>query len=338
MSLSNFFSNINRFFPTPRYLTFDPVAIDVLPTSIRLMKLDRKKEGLIPEIYREIKLKTPIDIAEINNNTEIDTNAFKEVLDVLKMLKKEYKLKYIISSLPERKTYIFRTRLPKESSGSIASAILFSLEENVPLPAKDVNFDYFVLDDSEYGVDVVVNVFPKEIISVYTNMFNKAGLYPISYLAESTAFANAVINNKDDNAYLLIRLLEERIGIAIVEDGVVQYTSTISVSAKDVTENYQSEAATELSEELNKILIFWFTSKKDPVSHEKIQTAIVTGEYATAPGMQEFLERHLKINVETGNVWTNCFSTKTHIPQIDQKESLNFSVSIGLALMAINHA
>jgi Tfp pilus assembly PilM family ATPase len=338
MSSGNFFSHINRFFPTPRYLTFDPVAIDILPTSIRLMKLKHDKFGLIPDFYKEIKLKTPIDITQINNEKEINTTAFKEVLDILKKLKKDYKLKYVVSSLPEGKTYIFRTRLPKESSGSIASAILFSLEENVPLPAKDVNFDYFVLDDSEEGVDVVVNVFPKNIIRIYTNLFKRSGLYPISYQAESTAFADAVVNKKDENPYLLIRLLEERIGIAIVEDGIVQYASTISVSAKDVVENYDSDAAAELSEALNKVLIFWFTSKKDPISHEKIQTALITGEYSTHAGIQEFLERHLKINVEVGNVWSNCFSTKEYIPLLGQKESLNFSVAVGLALRAIKHA
>ena len=180
MSSSSFFSHISRFFPTPRYLTFDPVAIDILPNSIRIMKLKKIKEGLVPDIYKEVKLKTPIDITEINDEKEINTEAFREVLDVLVKFRQDYKIKYVVSALPEAKTYIFRTRLPKESSGSIAAAILFSLEENVPLPAKDVNFDYFVLSDTQEGVDVVVNVFPKNIIGIYTNLFKRAGLYPIS--------------------------------------------------------------------------------------------------------------------------------------------------------------
>jgi len=332
-------SKLDSFFPTPRYLNFDPVAIDILPTSIRLMKLKVSKNGLVPAFYKEVRLKNKVDITEINNDKTVNTEAVREVIDVLKSLKKEFKLKYVVSSLPELKTYTFRTQLPKEASKKLSSAIRFGLEENVPLSVDDVNFDYSVIEsDDSNEVDVVVSVFPKSIINVYTKILKSAGLYPLAFEAESSALAGSVITEGDKEPYLLVRLLEERIGLAIVEDGVVQYASTLQINAKKVSEDFKSKEATDLSEALNKLLIFWFTSKKDPVSHDKIQTVFVTGEYATAPGIQEFLERHLKINVEVANIWSNCFSTDKHIPEINQKDALNFSVAIGLSIKGIKHA
>ncbi len=340
--LKPFFPKLDCFFPTPKFLSFNPVAIDISPNYVRVMQLNQTTKGLIPKFYKEIKLKNRCDITEIGGKKDINTEAVKEVLDALRSLKKEFKLKYIICSLPEVKTYIFRTQLPAEAASDVASAVRFSLEENVPLKVDTVNFDYFVVDsDEERGqgapIDVVVNVFPKGIIMAYTKVLKMAGLFPLSFQAESVALSRALVPLNDRHAYLLIRLLEDRVGVAIVEDEAVQYASSMNISAKDISEKYDGEAALELREELNKLLVFWFTNKKNVVQHDKIQTVLITGEYAKANGMEEFLERHLKVNVEVGNVWSNCFSTDKFIPNIKQKDALNFSVAIGLAIKAIRH-
>lgn len=327
-------------FPIPRYLSFNPVAVDISPHHVRVMQLSQTRLGLIPKFYKEIKLKNRCDIGEIGGNNDINTEAVKEILDALKDLKKEFKLKYVTCSLPEVKTYIFRTQLPAQAESDVASAVRFGLEENVPLKVDTVNFDYFVVKpdeerDPSEPFDVVVNVFPKGIINAYTKVLKMSGLFPLSFQAESVALSRALVPVDDRHAYLLIRLLEDRVGVAIIEDEAVQYASSINISAKEISEDYGGAAAMELKEALNKLLVFWFTNKKSAIQHDKIQIALITGEYAKAKGMEEFLESHLKINIEIGNVWSNCFSTEKYIPDIKQKDALNFSVAIGLAIKGI---
>jgi Tfp pilus assembly PilM family ATPase len=332
---------IDNTFPTPRYLNFDPVAIDIAPKKIRLMKMRQKGDIIVPEIYKEIPLSKTYDLYAIDSIADINQQELKEVIDVLKSLKEEFDLSYVIVSLPEFKNYIFRMQLPAEARSDISSAILFSIEENVPLSAHDVNFDFMVINkeaaDSE-DVDLVVNVFPKKVINVYTKIMNLAGLEPISFRSESVAFADAVIENGDKTPYLLARILEDRINLAISEDGAVQYTSSIKIDMKKVLADYDSKEASELRETLNKILIFWFTDKNNKYQHQKIETALIAGDFAAAPGMQEFLERHLRINVELANVWVNCFESKDFIPSLNREESLKYVVASGMAQKGVRQS
>jgi Tfp pilus assembly PilM family ATPase len=46
--------------------------------------------------------------------------------------------------LPEEKAYLFTTSIPKVAQKDIRSAIEFKMEENVPIPASDLVFDFLV--------------------------------------------------------------------------------------------------------------------------------------------------------------------------------------------------
>jgi len=338
---SEILQKIDRFFPTPKFLSFEPVAIDITPRSIRLMSLKKSKHGLIPKFYKEVKLKHKCDISSFGEDKEIDTEAYTEVIEILKKLKKEFKLKYVVVSLPETKTYIYRAKLPAESASDLASAIRFGLEENVPLSVDDVNFDYFVIENkisSDEDLDVVVSVFPKKIINLYTKVLKKADLFPLSFQSESVSISRSVVKKGDKETYLLLRFLKDQVNVGVVEDGAIQYASIVQIDTEKVVGDFSSEEANILNESLNKVLIFWFTNKNDNIQHKKIGTAIVTGSYANSDGMQEFLEKKLKIKVQVADVWSNCFSLDDYVPKMKKDEALNYAGSIGLAIKGNTHA
>jgi Tfp pilus assembly PilM family ATPase len=339
--LTDFLKKIDRFFPTPKFLSFDPVAIDITPRAIRMMALKKTDVGLVPRIYKEVKLKDKNELSTFKDEEEIDLKPLSEVVNVLKELKKEFKLKYVVVSLPETNTYIYRTKLPAESASDLASAIRFGLEENVPLAVDTVNFDYFVIDNKRKpgeDLDVVVSVFPKKIINVYTNVLKKAGLFPLSFQSESVSIYRSVVKKGDKQTYLLLRFLKDQVNVGVVEDGAIQYASIVNVDMDKVIADFNSEEAQELNEALNKVLIFWFTNKQDKAQHKKIDTALITGSYVFSPGIQQFLERKLKIKIEVANVWVNCFSTNDYIPDMKKEEAINYAGPIGLAIKGIRHA
>ncbi len=328
-------SFLNRAFPTPKYLSLDPVALDITPFEIRVMKLKPAKFGLVPEFYKTIPFNGVCDLTD-NEITAEDTNC---VVTALRKVKDELKLKHVIVALPEQKNYIFNTTFPHTAVSDIASAVRFSLEENVPIDYSELNFDYYVVDsiESQKDIEVVVSVFPKSIIQSYTDILEQAGLTPISFVSESTSLANALVPRGDDKPYLIIRMLEDRVNIAIVQKQIVQYTSTLNVRTKEILDSFEGPAAKELKESLNKLLIFWFTSRSVASEHKKIEDAIIVGKCAYKEGAVEFLEKNLKISVEIGNVWVNAFSADNYIPSLHKKESLDYAVSVGLALTASHY-
>jgi len=338
---SDLLQKIDSYFPTPKFLTFNLASIDITPRSIKIMKLKKSKYGLIPDFYKEVKLENKNNLASFEKNFDISNPAFKEVIQKLKKLKNEFDLEYVVVSLPETKTYIYRTKFPRESAGNLAQVIRFSIEENVPLKADEVNFDYFVINrdrDVNDDVDVVVSVFPKTVIDLYTKILKLSDLFPVSFQSEAISLSRSVIEKDDKEAYMILRFLEDQVNVGVVEGGAVQYASIIDTDIGKIVNDFKSDDAHSLGESLNKVLIYWFTNNKDLTQHKKIETVIVAGEYASDQKLVNFLEDKLKIDVEVADVWKNCFSLDKYIPEIEKKDSLKYAVSIGLAIKGIKHA
>jgi Tfp pilus assembly PilM family ATPase len=331
-SLNKIKVKLSHAFPAVDYLALSPVGIDITGSAVRLVKLEKSEDGYIPSIHKEVNFKELVKISDMDSVEQSDIEA---VVTVLKKLKNEYKLKYVVASLPEEKNYIYRITLPTQAIENIPSAIRFSLEENVPLSVKEVNFDYEIVEIDKEGIDTVVSVFPKDVVRFYTEILKKAGLTPLSFQSESVALSNAIITNQDKELYLLIRMLKDRVNVAVSESGAVQYTSTIMIDTEKVTNDLQGQEAKKLIQELNKILIYWFTSRKDAKEQHKIEKAIVVGKYALAEGLEDVLEGGLKLDVLTANPWTNCFDPQKHVPELNKEDALEYSVAIGLALKGI---
>lgn len=321
---------LSRLFPPPNYLTFAPAAIDFSVDAIRVLKFKKDKIGLVPDFYREYKLTQPCEILD----SEQDLQRCDEVRAILIALKKECNLKFVSVSLPESKTYIFKTSIPRDSISTAEETISFKIEENVPLDPQDVVFDYQIIDHKKNSstVDVVVSTLPKKVIGAYGTLFKQSGLMPISFESESQSLARAVVPENDDSSYLILNMTEGQIGIAIVESNTVQYTSSIPVSSKDVVSDFSGSEAEALKQQINKLLIYWFTNKEESHQREKIETVILAGPYSYAPGLVEYLEKHLAIRAQLANVWENCFDLNDYVPSLSMKDSLKFGVVIGMAL------
>ncbi len=270
-----FCSGVREHLPVPRYLSFNPAAIDVSSNTIRLMRLKKRKGNCVPGLYKEISLDHKYDVINISKNKDINSEEAKILIKTLSDLRKEFDLKFVGVTLPDVENYIYKIQLPVEAIKEIASAVKFSVEENVPVTVDEAVYDYTILQDDELfkkgKIDVIVNVFPKNIIAVYTEILKQAGLTPVSFQSESAALAHSVVRTGDNEPYLLIRLVDNRINVTIVERNIAQYSSSVSVNIKDVLSDQNGTKATELKTALNKVLIFWFTNRNFGEEHKKIK-------------------------------------------------------------------
>lgn len=320
-----------KFFPVPSFLSLDPVGIDISLRSVRVMRLKHSKYGFVPDKYKEVILKEKCELLE----KQEDLQNCNELRNALRQLKKEFNLNFVTISLPELKTYIFRTVLPIESLSSIDVALAGKIQENVPLDTSEIVYDYVIsnIDKNKSFIDVVVTVLPKSVIETYTKLFKEEGLTPLAFESESQSVARAVVAEGDNTPYLLINFGHAKISFAIVENGTVNYTSSLPYSAELIVNNFDSPEAQLLKLTLNKLLIYWFTNKHNPDQNEQITNAIITGSFADSPGLSTFLEKHLHVNVSIANVWKNCFDLNEYVPELDLKTSLQYNTAVGLALI-----
>ena len=95
------------------------------------------------------------------------------------------------------------------------------------------------------------------------------------------------------------------------------------------------EVATTFKDSINKVIIYWFTSKEIHKQSSKIENIILTGESIDSSGIINFLESNLFVNATFANVWKNCFDIHEYIPKVSKKDSLKYATSIGLSLFKI---
>lgn len=293
-----------------------------------------------------------------------------EVMRMLRGLKEEYGLNFVNVSIPEEKTYLFSTQIPRLNDEEARDAIELKLEENVPISAKEAVFDYLPVERENNlpnFMNVIVSVVPEKVALAYAKVVSGAGLTPLSFEIRAQAVAKSVVSRNNKKATILVNFGEFSTSLSIISLGIVMFTSTVPVGGKTITEaigkqfNFSGGEAetfkekglppdkkkqTEfllavvnslslLKDEIGKLVIFWQThnEKFEGKPDGKINDIILCGSNAVLPGViEEYLSEALGMRTELANVWGNLFSFDDYIPPIKFRDSLDYAAAIGLAL------
>jgi hypothetical protein len=179
-------------------MSMSHVGIDISANNIRYLELIKTAEGLVLGRYGIQKIPTPISF-----NEPLISN--KDLVAGLKKIQRANKFEFVEVSIPEDKSYLFTTEIPSGDEDVIRSHIEFHLEENVPIPLNEAVFDYHVIHrDDKKGVNFAsVSVVPQQVIDQYIEVFEEAGMIPVSFLIENQALTKAIIPEDDDCMYLV---------------------------------------------------------------------------------------------------------------------------------------
>ncbi len=340
------------FFPTPKFITMPSVGLSLVDENIFFVNLTRSKGGkLILKNYSEGQIPgTTIQNGDIKNP--------KELVEALNNFREKNNISFIKASLPDEKAFLFRTTIPKMSLPEIREALQFKIEENVPLMANEAIFDFQVLpweDPEAKEIQVVVSVISEEVVFNYLNIFKESGLKPLLFEIESQSIARAVIEKTDMRPYIIINAGKKKVGIYIVDRGLVQFTSNLNLSDdffssltfshKEENVRYKDEQAIVyarsadaeriLKDEVDKLLAYW--SSFNPTSKAKIEKIILCGEGALHPNIKNYFKTYFSFPVELANVWINAFSLDNTVPDMTFEESFKYVSAIGLALPHNTH-
>lgn len=311
--LSKFF----QLFDTPKYIDTNCAGISISDNHIRFIDFKNNKDGLYLSKYGEYSLSEGSIVAGNINNPE-------EIQNVLNKIKQTTQIENVRACIPEEQVYLFEMDLddnvsPKDAMG----AIEFKIEDNVPLPASEVIFDYFLQKEPDNKIQAVVSALPRKIVLAYEELFVKAGFNLYSMGIESQSIASSVIPVFDNHINIIVRFSIDKVGVYIVCDRVVHFTSTFSYVG-DTNVNIEM-----ISSEIKKIINYWNSTRDD--QKFKISEIFVCGENFD-PSITEKLFNSTSIKTTLPNVWQNVFDIKKSVPDISFKDSLKYASAIGLAM------
>lgn len=351
-------SKFYQFFPPPQFLQMPAVGLDISDTSTRFVELVEKRKGFIIGRFGERAIpRGVIESGEVKKPAELRA--------IFSDIKKAYNLEFVAVSLPEEQAYLFELHLPKMKYDAIRGAIELSLEEHVPIKADEALFDYDIIKETDSSVDVSVEVVPRSLVDGYLEAFSESGITPISFEIEAHSIARSVVPSGEKGTFMVVDFGKTRTGIAIISEGVVQFTSTVPVGggsltdaiAKNMKVSYEEAekikrekgiSGSSTSEDLSMALMSTISAVRDEVSKHQsywqmhtddygkkrpeIQKIYLCGGDSNLAGFAEYLSSGLSVPVELANAMINVNTLDEYIPEISFNDSLRFTTALGLAL------
>lgn len=357
-------SVLSRILPPPIYMAVPSVGVDISDTSLKYFSF---KPTAHEDRERELQQWGDIDIPSgIVEKGQV--HDLEKLVSILKEFKAQTNSEFINVSLPEERAYVFETEVRRNiPMKEIRGLLEFKLEENVPIPSKDVLFDYEILPNhhDEKTAQVVVVAYARETIQHYYDACIEAGLRPVSFEVEAQAVARAMIPKDIKGTTMLVDFGKTRTGIGIVFDGYLLNTSTIDIGGealsqalRKVVDPNTSEAQltilkntqglirevdsfsvhnaliaiiSVIKDELVTRMQYWHIRNNNQ-DDRRINSIVLCGGSSNLKGLSSYLTDSIGIPCVQGNVWENSFSLDHNIPPIDRNHSFGYATAIGLAL------
>ncbi len=319
--------NLLKYFPVPEYIRPEKMGISFSDSNIKGVFFDQISKKPTPKNL----------IVSLPKGAIVDGKIEKKenVVEALTVLKEEFKMNFVFFTIPDELAYIFSTKVSVPEKGGANDNVAFTLEENVPLSLADSIFDFVPTksfkekDGKNLSASVVVVASDKKEISKYVEAIERAQMVPLGCINESQAIANSVLPKKTKGVFCIVHARENRIGIYLVKDRVVVFSSISSVV---IGEKSYGNKFLEEYEKFLEYSIKYAVGKEDPII-----SILVCGEFESSKKVVEsVMSSNLdNKNIKLSNVWSNVLKIEENLPEISYEDSLNIAGPIGAVLSEI---
>lgn len=212
-------------------------GLDISDLSLKLIKLKEKRGGFVLESYNQADIEPGVLKQGVIKNEDKLAKIIKEAC--LTAQGKKITMPYVIASLPEEKSFLQVIQMPRMEEKDLKSAIVFEVENYIPLPINEVYFDFQVIPASKNHtthLDVLIVAMPKKIVNSYVSCFEKAGLIPIAFEVESQAISRALIKNDSSSApVILIDFGKNSTDVIVFFENSIRFTCSLPISSMQLT-------------------------------------------------------------------------------------------------------
>ena len=209
-----------------------PVAVDISDTVIRLVAIEKRRRSWKLRVRAEISVPSGlINDGDIKRPDEV-SQLLKSVVDAAGTRSRS-----VAMTIPERHTFVKLISLPKEATGSIEATVSEAMTQHIPYATDEVYWDWYHIDraNSLGQTQVLLGAAPKTTVDEYLHVFSAAGLQVNSAEIESVAIARAVLGPQPpDDARIVLDLGRTRSTLILVDNGIVQFSSTIRYAGREL--------------------------------------------------------------------------------------------------------
>lgn len=307
-------------FPPPHFLEMPTIGLDITDDIVRYAELKRVGSHYELGFFGEEKIAPGVvEGGYVNDKMALTA--------VLAGIQKKQGKRYVIASLPEEKTYLFKTSIPMMPEKDIYNALQFKIEENVPIVLAEAIFDYSVSvppKETDTSLEVVVSAIHSKVVANYLEVLHGAGFVPLQLMTESQAVAHISITPGDSGVYMVVALRRHKAIFLIVSKGTIHFTSTVALE-RNLTNS--ENIGPIIQAEIQRLLLYW----EGKGGHERVHTIMLSGAYI-AGGLDAHLARSFAVPVTLVDAWKNIAPLNEYLPQITRQESQEYIPVLGLAL------
>ncbi len=346
-----------------------PMGLDISDQSIRLVQFKKQKNSLALQAFNWVKLPEGV----IFKGEIKDKLAFLKGLQELVSKPKVGKVKgnEAVACLPESKTFIKLLKINK-SPNELSDMIESEITKHIPLSIGEMYYDWQIIEEDDDGQSVLVAVASKQIVSQYSNLLNKAGIFLEALEVEPVPVCRCLLpeeffyyKGKYDKNYLILDFGATSTSLIVYSHDTILFTTSLSIFGDKITENISrdlkinkkeaetikkenkakpevkknvNEAINELSDKISSIIRYYNNQYSD---RGEINKLIICGGGALIDKVSDRFEKNISLPVEIGDVYINLKDGKD-LEDVFKKQkdnehsSLSFATAIGLALRGVN--
>ncbi len=340
---------------TTRYLQLPhhhTTGVTLTDTALRFVSLTQHSSGVLPERFAEVAVPEGC----LDNGKIIDKTRFVTFLKSTRKLHKLDTIRLVLDS-PQIQT------LSLSVKGAAPLYIKEAVEKEFGLQAKDIIYEYKAVAGNDSVTVVQVTAISKIIAQDFISAFKSAGFTIVKIESVGSALSrdllsveqpqqNALIINIDTAVTSMTFIVNGRVAqtmhFAFGDDIITKaITDKLSVSFDEAQRLKQDQGLTigasrtvfdtvvndcvSVVRHINETYIAWRTAHP---AVPALETVYLTGIGSTLRGLDDYIGVGLRVPVQQGNVWTNCFSFDEHIPAIPQQEAVKYGPAIGVSLVS----
>ena len=211
------------------------LGVDISPGSLKLLELQKKGSIFSIKAFADAPLPKGLLVGDAISDKATFDHLLKAALDHPQYGK--FGSHFVVANIPETKSFVRVIQIPTMSEVEAEAAVPFEAENFIPMPIDQVYLDWQKLSDSGDKMNILIIATPKEFADQYLSVLEKSGLRPVALEAESQSCHRALIDTTKKETSLIVDLAESRTSLIMVEEGNMQFTSTIPFAGSTFTES-----------------------------------------------------------------------------------------------------
>lgn len=339
------------------------VGLDVGANSIKLVKLDRLKDGYAVSAMGMRELPPEAIVADEIKDREAVIFNIQSLIDEV-----DPKIKDVVVSISGYGVITDKFTIDKKAGSEAEQAILFEAEQRSPFDVEDVTMHHHVIrvDEDTKKQEILLVAARNEFLNSFIELINDAGLQPAVVDVDAFAALNAYLFNYDvdpERTTVLVNIGYDVTNVIYLYQGYYHSTRDISAGTREIYNAIQKEfrlnaelankaikgemkesidqdmlKATIVSatEELISGMELAFSYFKSQAGVDRIDWMVLCGGGALVPYLPEFLQSKLSIPLEILNPLRNIDFDPEMFQYLEpEKIAPLLTVPVGLAMRKV---